>query len=171
MLLEREFGQEWRAELFGVELSPEFDIGGVKDLVLLLGLGAANSAVTHLFELLGRRDFRARAAHCLVQAWVRKYGSPFPDEEDAALLLRCVQLLADSKRCCRGGSELWHCPPAVLALLNLRVGCRLPKETCCSLLCWIGVKCRSLAAPTAAVSVLGDSICGAECVAVCAGEL
>ena len=143
-------------EVFCEELLPEFDIGGVKDLVLLLGLGAANSAVNRLFDLLGQRDFRARAAHCLVQAWVRKNASAFPEEQSAAELLRCIELLELNKHSCCCGFELWRCPPAVLALLNLRLGCRLQKGVCCSLLCWLGVKCSELALP-AGESVLCDS--------------
>ena len=44
----------------------------------------------------------------------------------------------------------------MLALLNLRLGCRLQKGVCCSLLCWLGVKCSELALP-AGESVLCDS--------------
>ena len=71
------FGREWRAQLFCT--AHVVDIGTVTGLVLLLGLGAVKSAVTRLFELLNKRDFRARAAH--PQAWVRINAQPSPGEE------------------------------------------------------------------------------------------
>ena len=91
---------------------------------------------------------------------MRKNASAFTEEQSAAQFLMHIRLLELNKPCCGYGCEPWRCPPPVLAVLSLRLGCRLQKDVCCSmqccsLLCWLGVKCSELAL-SASQSVLCD---------------
>ena len=141
------FSPGWRALIFASHRSQVFDIGEVSDLVLLMALGSLNSAVERLYHLLGQATTGARFAHRLLCAWQRLNAQKFPEEHDAANLLRCVELLVSNQRRCKGGLELLSCPPAVLALLQMRLGCRIAEETCCSVVCWLGAGCGIVAEP------------------------
>ena len=48
------------------------------------------------------------------------------------------------------------CPAELLALLNLRLGCALPR-TCCSIHCYLGVECQPLVADEMPQLVLADA--------------
>ena len=140
------FGEEWRNMLFGGDSLRQFDIGEVQDLSLLLGLGNADSFQFQLLHLLGQRSRKAMMAHRLVCAWVQnKEGVMFPGEEDAETLFSCVGLAMSNLGVCTGASELLHLPSGVLALLNLRLGCRLARSVCCTTVCWLGAGCGALA--------------------------
>ena len=71
-------------------------------------------------------------------------------------ILACVELLLQNRLSCGGAAELWAVPASVLALLHLRLGCRLAKGLCCSVVCGIGASCSPLAALPAEL-LLGDS--------------
>lgn len=141
------FGEQWREVLFGSQLLREFDLFEVEDLVLLLAMGHVDSAVSKLFRLLGLSDNAARFANVLVCAWRQRTGKTFPAEPEAAELLQCVRLMISNKPCCRGGRELWQCPPGVLAALSLRLSCRLAVGSCCTLICWLGTCCGTVVEP------------------------
>ena len=68
-ILVRVFGEDWRGKLFNGTMVCEFDIGEVRDLALLLGLGQVDSAAARFFNLLGQRSRRPRVAHRLVCGW------------------------------------------------------------------------------------------------------
>ena len=143
--LSASFGRRWREVLFRSHHAHQFDIGEVKDLVLLMALGSLDSAVDKMYHLLGQADEGARFAHCPVCAWRLLGAQAFPPEPVAAELLRCVDLLISNRKRCEGWRELWLCPPPVLALLHLRLGCQLATEACCTLVCWLGTCCGGVA--------------------------
>ena len=139
------FGAHWRTLFFGSLHTHEFDIGELQDLVLLMTLGSPGSAVARLYHLLGQSGHGGRFANHLVCGWRLATSQAFPPEAVAAELLSCVDLLLSSRHGCRCGMELWECPPAILALLRVRLGCRLASGACCTLVCWLGICCSNAA--------------------------
>jgi len=80
----------------------------------------------------------------------------FPEESAAAQILTCLELVLQNRLSCCGAAELWGVPVPVLALLQLRLGCRMAGALCCSVVCGIGAGCGLLAVPPAGL-LLGDS--------------
>ena len=158
------FGAHWRTLFFGSLHTHEFDIGELQDLVLLMTLGSPGSAVARLYHLLGQSGHGGRFANHLVCGWRLATSQAFPPEAVAAELLSCVDLLLSSRHGCRCGMELWECPHAILALLRVRLGCRLASGACCTLVCWLGICC-SNAADCPGKYVLCDSaaLCAVRC--------
>ena len=149
-------GAAWR-ELLLRECVESSVLHDYNDVMLLTSLCNPDDPQVRLHKLLLQKAKKARIANRLVASWqCRRNNDDFPSAPVADLVLRCAEAIVCNKLLCRGWSALRHCPAPLLALLNLRLGCALPR-TCCTVHCFLGVECQPLVATDAPQFALADA--------------
>ena len=155
-------GATWRERLF----CGYVDSSGLRDYndeILLISLSKPDDPRVRLHKLLQQKTKKARLANRLVAAWQRSSNNDdFPSSAAANLVLRCSEAIVCNQASCRGWNALRVCPAPLLALLNLRLGCVLPR-ICCSVHCLLGVACPSLVLNDVPSFVLADACTTSLC--------
>ena len=149
-------GATWRERLFCGCVDPS-GLSDHNDEILLTSLSKPDGPQVRLHKLLQQKTKKARLANRLVAAWQRSSNNnDFPSPAASDLVLRCSEAIVCNKQSCRRWNALRSCPAPLLVLLNLRLGCALPR-TCCTIHCYLGVECPSLVLNDVPKFVLADT--------------